>query len=124
MPVWLLVLSGKIVSRIGPRTDTSGGAYAPKNSDQFSLTIDTASRGVNDASGRQPRCGVCRLRRTNIGLTGLKRRKEPPKLDCEKLLVQSGNQFGHKVTGQSDATGSKPQPQRRDHVKVKPRIFK
>jgi hypothetical protein len=48
---------------------------------------------------------VCRLRRTNIGLTGLKRRKEPLKLDCEKLLVQSGNQFGHMATGESDATG-------------------
>jgi hypothetical protein len=42
---------------------------------------------------------VGRFRRANIGLTGLKCGKEPLKLDCEKLFVQPGNQFGHRVTG-------------------------
>jgi len=39
---------------------------------------------------------VCRFRRADIGLTGYKRGKKPLKLDCEKLLVQPGNQFGHR----------------------------
>ena len=42
---------------------------------------------------------VGRIWRADIGSTGLKRRNEPLKLDCEKLLVQPGNGFGHTATG-------------------------
>ncbi len=34
----------------------------------------------------------------NISSTSLERRNKPLKLDCEKLLVQPGNQFGHMPT--------------------------
>jgi hypothetical protein len=39
---------------------------------------------------------VGRFRRADIGSTGIERRNEPMKLDCEELLVQPGNQFGHR----------------------------
>ena len=51
---------------------------------------------------------VGRLWRADIGSTGLKRRNEPLKLDCEKLLVQPGNQFGHRAHGRIGATAEIP----------------
>ena len=57
---------------------------------------------------RDVRIGRCRR---DIGSTGLKRRNEPLKLDCEKLLVQPGNQFGHRDTGRIGATAEIQAPQ-------------
>jgi len=46
------------------------------------------------------------LWRADIGPTGLERRDEPLKLDCEKPLVQPGDQFGHKDRPKARASKS------------------
>ena len=55
---------------------------------------------------------VGRLWRADIGSSGLKRRNEPLKLDCEKLLVQPGNQFGHSAPPAVLRRLLRPQPLR------------
>ena len=53
--------------------------------------LDKTTQVVGNRDVRVSRC-----LRADVGSTGLKRRNEPLKLDCEKLLVQPGNQFGHR----------------------------
>jgi hypothetical protein len=80
--------------------------------------LEQATQVLGDGDVR-----IDRLRGSDIGATRLKPRKEPLKLDCEKLLVQPANRFGHKAPGQIWVTGWKPQPRSDGDVKLHRRIF-